>query len=347
MGPTRVYQVDPLSDTRWDGLIDRHPHASVFHTPNWLRALQTAYGYRPVVLTTTPPGIPLHDGLVFCDVNSWITGRRLVSVPFSDHCEPLLGDDSEDCESFAAMWNQLSSNKMKYLEIRPIVLQPPATTILSRDKDYLLHRLDLHPDLDTLYNRFHKSCVHRVLRRAEKEKLEIVEGNSRELLNDFYRLLTITRKRHGIPPQPLRWFHALLRAFGSDVRIRVAYKERHAAAAILTLSFRKTMVYKYGGTDPDYKNVGGTVLLFWRTIQEAKANGLDVFDMGRADPDNEGLISFKEHWGAVPRPLQYWRIPGHRPAAPSRFNALAKRAAAAGSPTVLQAVGSLVYKHIG
>lgn len=349
MGPQSIYQIDPLSDARWDGLIHRHPHASVFHTPSWLRALQIAYGYQPVVLTTTPEGEPLGDGIAFCDVHSWITGRRLVSVPFSDHCEPLLPGPGDDCEGFAAMWNRLSRKKIDYLEFRPIVVQPPAATILSRDKNYLLHRLDLRPDLDTLYRGFHKSCVQRVIRRAEKEKLEVVEGHSPELLRDFYRLLTITRKKHGLPPQPLRWFQALIRTFGPDVKIRVAYREKDAVAAILTLAFRNTLVYKYGGSDPAFNNLGGTSLLFWKTIQEAKTNGLAIFDMGRTDTDNEGLIAFKEHWGAVATPLQYWRIPGHhhQQASPSRLKALVKRSAAACSPSVLQAVGSLVYKHIG
>ncbi len=42
------------------------------------------------VLTTCAPDAPLTDGVVFCEVDSWLTGRRLVSLPFSDHCEPLL-----------------------------------------------------------------------------------------------------------------------------------------------------------------------------------------------------------------------------------------------------------------
>ena len=43
-----------------------------------------------VVYTTSPPSLPLSNGIVLCEINSWLTGRRMVSVPFSDHCEPLL-----------------------------------------------------------------------------------------------------------------------------------------------------------------------------------------------------------------------------------------------------------------
>ncbi|HEY5214960.1 MAG TPA: hypothetical protein VIJ38_18275, partial [Acidobacteriaceae bacterium] len=88
----QVYELDPLSDSRWPALVASHPQASVFHTHAWLSALKVTYGYRPLVLTTSAPRAPLTDAIVFCEVDSWLTGRRLVSLPFSDHCEPLLNE---------------------------------------------------------------------------------------------------------------------------------------------------------------------------------------------------------------------------------------------------------------
>src|SRR5215213_3756819 len=85
-----VYHLNPLQDPRWPGLVERHPLGSVFHTSQWLHALQRTYGYEPVVFTTTRPGAELRNGVVFCAVRSWLTGRRLVSLPFSDQCEPLV-----------------------------------------------------------------------------------------------------------------------------------------------------------------------------------------------------------------------------------------------------------------
>ena len=50
-----VYEIDPLHDSRWTALVESHPRSSVFHSPNWLRALQTVYGYRAIAMTTSPP----------------------------------------------------------------------------------------------------------------------------------------------------------------------------------------------------------------------------------------------------------------------------------------------------
>src|SRR5216684_7067811 len=91
----RIYQIDPTKDKRWSDLVERHPKASVFHAVGWLEALRNTYGYDPVAFTTSSPSGELNNGFVFCRVNSWLTGRRLVSLPFSDHCEPLVDTDDE------------------------------------------------------------------------------------------------------------------------------------------------------------------------------------------------------------------------------------------------------------
>src|SRR5262245_47675253 len=80
-----VYELDPLVDPRWAVFLAQHPRASVFHSAEWLRALQLTYRFRPIVYTTASAGHELQDGLAVCAVDSWLTGKRLISVPFSDH----------------------------------------------------------------------------------------------------------------------------------------------------------------------------------------------------------------------------------------------------------------------
>ena len=292
-----AYELDPVHDPRWEALVDSHPRASVFHSPNWLRALRTVYGYEPVVVTTCPPGAGLTNGLVFCRVNSWLTGRRFVSLPFSDHCEPLIDRSNEVEETLLHMKRYVDEDRWKYIEIRPTSYEPPCSTKLARSVTYCFHRLDLRRSMQELFRGFHKDCVQRKIRRAEREKLQYEDGTSEDLLQKFYRLLVMTRRRQYLPPQPQDWFRGLIAAFGKDLKIRVASKDGVAVASILTLSHKKSMIYKYGCSNSAFNNLGGTALLFWKTIQEAKENGFDELEMGRSDVDNLGLIAFKEHWG--------------------------------------------------
>jgi CelD/BcsL family acetyltransferase involved in cellulose biosynthesis len=343
-----VYEIDPLNDARWDALVESHPGTSVFHSTKWLRALQTTYGYDTIAVTTCPRGVPLTNGLVFCRVKSWFTGRRFVSLPFSDHCEPLVNNAEELEELLLCMRQQVDNEKWKYLELRPISRQPSGFTGLNRSVTYHLHRLDLRRSTDELFHGFHKDCVQRKIRRAERENLRYEEGTSEDLLQKFYQLLVMTRRRKSLPPQPLTWFRSLIKTFGKDLKIRVASKGSLPVASILTLSHKKSMVYKYGCSDAASNRLGGMALLFWRTIQEAKDRELEQLDMGRSEIDNPGLTTFKEHWGAAGTVMNYWTYP-HRPV--RRLSGWEKKlvgqVVSAAPASALEAIGTLLYRHIG
>jgi len=346
---TVIYTIDPLRDARWAELTARHPQASVFHTSGWLRALQTTYGYEPVAFTTSPQSQELKNALLFCVVRSWLTGDRLVSLPFSDHCEPLV-EDAEQFRSLCAHAESLRVRKgYKYVEMRS------ANSCLEFDKDfvrantYTLHRVDLRPSLDALHKGFHKDCIQRKISRAERESLTYEAGRSPLLLQQFYGLLQLTRSRHHLPPQPFEWFQNLLACMGQDVSIRIASTGSRAIAGIMTLVHGKTMVYKYGGSDAQFSHLGATPMLFWRAIQDAKDAGMEELDLGRSDLDNPGLITFKERWSAVSSTLTTWRAPAATVS--SSFEQIkgwmTKEGFARLPDSALTLAGRLFYRHIG
>ena len=306
------------------------------------------YGYEPFVVTTCPPTARMTNGVVLCRVNSWLTGRRLVSLPFSDHCAPLISDLNDLQPLLFHLQHRVDVEAWRYFEIRPIRFDPVCRMKLGQTMKYCFHSLDLSPTIDQLFHKFHKDCVQRKIRRAEREKLVYEEGTSERLLQKFYRLFTLTRRRQYIPPQPLSWFRGLINTFGRDLKIRVASKEGVAVASILTLAGRRSLVYKYGCSDVVFSKLGGTALLFWNAIQEAKSAGLEEFDMGRSDIDNHGLIAFKEHWGAVAKAITYWSYPPRKIATESEWRRRVVRRVVSVTPDVaLRAVGALLYKHIG
>jgi len=344
-----VYTIDPLQGSRWPELLQRHPSASVFHTLGWLEALRRTYGYEPVVFTTSPPGATLTNGLVFCRVRSWLTGRRLVSLPFSDHCEPLVTSAEELGELCAALKQDVGKEHWKYIELRPRVARPQPETGFQKGREFSLHVLDLRASEEKLFRSFHKESVQRKIRRAEREALSYEEGRSESLLSKFYQLQLLTRRRHQLPPQPLDWFRNLCDCLGESLKIRVASKDGQPVASILTLRFKDGLVSKYGCSDSRFHKFGGMALLWWRAIQEAKQAGALDFDVGRSDSDNAGLVAFKEYWGAMPSTLTYWRCPAarSRPSGQDWKAQLAKQIFARMPDAVLAAAGKLLYRHVG
>jgi CelD/BcsL family acetyltransferase involved in cellulose biosynthesis len=343
-------RIDPLTDPRWPEFLQSHPRASIFHTPGWLEALRRTYGYQPVAFTTSGSASGLADGLVFCCISSRLTGRRLVSLPFSDHCEPLTSSLENLTEFLRSLEQNLKKEKWRYVELRPLNSLGSSLSGFEENQTAFCHILNLAASQDEIFRSFHKDSIQRKIRRAEREKLTYEEGRSEQLLDQFYGLLLRTRRRHQLPPQPRAWFHNLIDCLGDQLKIRVASRDGQPMASILTLEFKSVMVYKYGCSDATYHNLGPMHLLFWKTIQEAKEKGLKDFDLGRSDADNAGLVEFKDRWGATRLTLTYLRYPPEMKKADSQESwgaRVAKQLFTHMPDGLLEVTGKLLYRHVG
>src|SRR4030095_13442675 len=147
-----VFEIDPMKDPRWIALVESHSRSSIFHTWEWLEALRRTYHYVPKVFTTSPNGAPLRNGIVFCQVNSWLTGSKLVGLPFSDHCEPLFQDAADLRLLLSAIGDRTAGN-FRYAEIRPRSSALEAECDWAPERKYHFHALDLRPDIEELYSR--------------------------------------------------------------------------------------------------------------------------------------------------------------------------------------------------
>lgn len=343
---TETYKIDPLEDPRWETFCQQHPKASVFHTTAWLEALRRTYGYKPTVLTTSAPSSDLSNGVVFCQVRSWLTGDRLVSLPFSDHCEPLLDDIGG--EFIEWLRTERRRGGYKYVELRPLS-NINSNSGLQPSHSYCFHELDTRPRLEQIFQGLHKDSIQRRIRRAEREQLSYESGRSNQLVDEFFQLLLITRRRHQLPPQPLIWFRNLVECMGTKINIRLARKQGTPIAAMLSLCHGSSVIYKYGCSDDKFHNLGAMPFLFWRLIEESKASGAERIDLGRSDLDNNGLLTFKDRFGAKRSLLTYYRYPGSE-----RTKMVTKRGSQAMChlfsflpDAVLSTAGRLLYRHIG
>jgi len=346
------YQFDPIRDPRWATLVKSHPKASVFHTIPWLRALRSTYGYETLAFTTSPPSGDLKNGIVFCRVDSWLTGHRLVSLPFSDHCEPLCQSSQELNVLIRYLQSALEYEKWKYIQVRPVhgdLAQAEGGTACLPAAEYFLHTLDLRPELDKLFRGFDKDSVQRRIQRADRAELSEKCGRSEELLRDFYSLFLITRRRQRVPPTPYIWFHNLIEELGDALEVRVAYKQEIPIAAIITLRFRDIFYYKYGCSDKRYNRYGATPWLFWKAMVSAKSRGAVEFDLGRTQLDNAGLLAFKNQWVPHPTRLLYWQYPcaPHQSPAGQWKSKLAAQCFSFLPQGLQKNIGTLLYKHLG
>ena len=343
-----TYFTNPLTDPRWDDLVSRHDQASAFHQRGWLEALSRTYGYQPLVLTTAPAGKPMKDGVVFCRVSSWITGTRIVSLPFADHCEPLIDDQAELAEFLKRLQAERTCQRWRYVEIRPLSRIPDGQPWLQPSQSYCFHELDLTPSLNDIFRGLHKDSIRRRIQHGTREGLVHEVGRSEIFVDEFYRLLLMTRRRHQLLPQPRAWFKNLVECMGENIQIRLARKEGIPIAAMMTLRHRSTVIYKYGCSDERLHNLGAMPFLFWKLIEESKTSGAEKIDFGRTDLNHESLTTFKDKFGTARKVLNYYRYPQEAKL----------KSAAWGGPKIRQffsilpdsissMAGRLVYRHIG
>ncbi|GAB4232628.1 MAG: hypothetical protein Kow00109_05120 [Acidobacteriota bacterium] len=316
---------------------------SVFASEPWLAALHRAYGYRPVFYpASASPG----GALAVCEVKSRLTGRRWISVPFADHCEPGVADPAALNEILRRFLADSAVRRSRYVELRPLSErwhEPLLALGFAPSAQFWYHEIDLRPGVETLWGNLHASSIRRKVRRAEREGLELRKGNNEELLREYYRLHLRTRRRQGVPPQPFRWFRILGEAFGERLRVYLALFEGQPVSGIVTLRWGTTLVYKYGASDERWNQLGGNPFLMWRAMEEGCSAGLETFDLGRTDLHNPGLVQYKERLGGVRRGLIYFRAPASAATStPANVPAVWRRLPL----PLLRLAGWLLYQHM-
>jgi len=112
-----VQRLNPISEERWDSRLPANAGCSFFHGTGWAKVLQSTYGYQPNYFATLA-GERLDALLPVMEVDSWLTGRRGVSLPFTDYCDPLASDLPAFKQLFEQAVQYGRERHWKYLELR-------------------------------------------------------------------------------------------------------------------------------------------------------------------------------------------------------------------------------------
>lgn len=342
----QVKVVDPLQDGQWNRQLEACRDATIFHTSNWARLLAESYGYRPTYLALLREGA-LKGCLPVVEIDSVFTGKRGVSLSFSDYCGALAQEPADFKLLFDRLVELGNAQSWRYAEFRGegfLCGETPA-------RIYTHHLLELEPDEAALHSRLRESTA-RNIRKSVKEGVRVEITDALEGVREFYRLHCLTRKRHGLPPQPMRFFdklhrHVIAEGLGFTA---VAGQGGETLAAVICLHFGSHAVYKYGASDERFQQLRANNLVMWEAIRKCAREGYRFFSMGRTDLDNQGLWTFKNGWGGCSSKLAYHRYDF----ASSRFVADPEpdleryRAIFRKLPVrVLRVLGALAYPHLG
>ena len=305
LATARMVRLDPLEDSTWDRGLSKFREANCFHSSGWLRVLHDTYGFVPSGLAMTR-GSAVTALLTVMEVASPVTGRRGISLPFTDCC-PVLGDSGEDGTPLLAAATGLAAERdWRYLELRGDDLVPAGTIASIR---YLAHRLDLTSGERALWEGI-SPAARRAVKRAKAGGVTVSAEGDVAAIREFYRLHCLTRKRLGVPPQPLAFFENIRRHLvgrGLATVFLASHRGKTIAAAI-HFHFQGNVMFKFGASEVTYQHLRANNLVMWEAIRRFAAAGAREMHLGRNEPGNLGLSRYKLGWGATESELEYHRF---------------------------------------
>lgn len=300
------------SDSHLKTFMEQQAKDAFYYNPEWLDLISSLYGYELVSLSTTNSTGQITGFLPLCFMQSPLTGRRLVTLPFSDQCPLLAVDDASANDLIAQAIHLAVQKEVRYLELRTGV-----NTVLAKRIDLIEANLyvrwlkPLAADPGAVWSGLRKPVQHQV-KKSQKLGVQVRIAQRREDIGHYYQLHLQTRsKKQGMPAQPKQFFYGLWDAFAERdmMQLLLAEYQGNFIAGMILFSSGNTVRYAYGASDERYLNLAPNNLLMWTAISWGSTHGYRVLDLGRTACDNHGLMEFKRRWGAIKEPLPYYYYP--------------------------------------
>lgn len=243
-------------------------------------------------------------GIPYCHIADML-GERLVALPFSDYCDPLIVNDDD--------WQCLAGYLLSYNQ--PIALrclhaaQPGADQRFTLTKQAYWHGMDLKPDIDTLWSGL-RSTARWGIKKARRSGVTVRAADSVEDLRFFFNLhCKVRRYKYGMLAQPYHFFEQIWRHFIAEqngVLLLASYQER-VIGSVMFLRWQDTLYYKFSASDQEYLAYEPNDLMLWEGINYAKACGCHYLDFGLSDWDQKGLVNYKRKFATEEKTISFFR----------------------------------------
>ena len=341
-----VVTVNPLRQEGWDSLLSGRSDAWFFHGTAWARVVEETYGHVPVYAARFAGG-RLEGLLPVMEVSSPWTGRRGVSLPFTDFTYPIGARGEGAGELYERAMEEGRQRGWRYLECRSSDADWPGS---SPSLVFLGHWLELGGGEEFLFKNL-DGALRRGIRKAEAAGLRIQIDGTLESVHTYYALHCQTRRRHGLPPQPFRFFLSLQRRMlqaGLGFVVTARSGDQPVAAAVF-LRQGGHALYKFGASDYAFQHLRPNNLVMWSGIRECAGRGCGRLHFGRTSAGNEGLRRFKLGFGAQEEEIKYCkydfrarRFVADVDRAEGWFNRVFRSL----PPPLLRLAGRLIYPHL-
>jgi len=324
----------------WDAFVSQAADASVLQAWAW-GTLKSRYGWGVQRYFWTEGGAPIGAAAVLR--RSLPGGLALNYAPRG----PILDDRPQQWPPFwQALRDRLAQDGGTVLKVDPEWTTGAQRAVLSASgalpsRHPIQHQATWLVDIsggDEAMMRL-KESTRRNIRSGIKQGITVEASEASAAMNSFYELLRETAAREQFAIRSRAYYQDLLSLFRErgQVAVYLARHEDRLLAGAVMLFFGSKLVYLYGGTREDAKDLKPGYLLHWRAIEDAQRRGCTTYDMWGVPLDPQpgqrgyGYYVFKSRFnGQMVRFIGLYDLPVNRAAALTIR--LAERFARAGQP---------------
>lgn len=288
-----IKEIDIL---RWQKFVEESLNENPFLNKQWLLLLSVQYRL-PIKILGYFENDVLVSAIPFVEKETYFNKKKLISLPFTDYIAYV----KQLPEKFIILLKEYLYNKYESIELRTQV-----SFVDNVVPTFFRHYLKLNIGYDDIRLGYRNNNNRNII-KSNKNNLTFKISKDIKSINAFYRLNILTRKKHGLPPQPKGFFfnmHNYLFENKLGFVATVYFKQRAIASAIFFTN-KNTIIYKYGASDNNFLYLKPNNFLFDSVIKYACNNSYLIFDFGICSKENTGLQRFKLGWGAIEEDVSY------------------------------------------
>ncbi len=302
-GKPQVSLLESADEMEWDLFAGTHPLGNIYHTLDWKRVTEEAFGHQPFYLLARDAAGRVTGVLPLFQVKG-VFGSRLVSVPMRDRGS-LIASDAASAAALVARATALTRELgCEYLELRSAEELDPGVAAahgLQCVRHWVTTRVDLLPGKDALWKSLDKNAVRWAITNVRKKGVRVERDPTAEGIRTFYEMFARTRSAMGIPPFPPALFEAIARRLiaNGKANLFLAWKDTEPVGGMINFFSKDTFIPAYAAPQKKWLKLYPSELVIWCAMEWAADNGFHTFDFGADSPRQTGLLRFKRKWGGV------------------------------------------------
>lgn len=286
----------------WDEFVDSHKEGRFVHLSAYKDIIEQTYGYKGHFLY-----IEKNENILaifpFFKIRTIFFQNKFISQPFNEYGGILFKEELDEKEKKEIILclkdysKKLFPNQKDFcIEIHGQQDEPDfVSRHLTKRPLYKIAILKLD-SYDSIYKKFDRQ-IKKAINKAQREGVKVCEETSLKSIKDkFYPLYSrYLKKRHGIPPYPLKFFLNCYRYAPENIRIYFAQVNNKIIAALWGFLADKRVQIIYNPSLEKYFSLRPNDLVHAEFIKWACENKFEYFDFGPAV--YPGQTHYKEKWG--------------------------------------------------